>query len=153
MPQKFLFFVGKLPTCIHQTGLVRLSFYSEVFPALPLFICVLLLSRHTFPFPQVFSAAGLNVKTDTRVEHLPESEKKKQKSFSPLQDFLGMAQNQASNTPAIEPPTSDSAHSEVSKTVGPRLTMEQYFTEPNNKEEPDSVSRGGGGGGGVVACV
>jgi len=85
---------------------------------------------------QVFTATGLNINTNTRVEHLPESEKKKQKSVSPLQDFLGAAQNQASNMPSIESPEAGSIE-ECPHVLGPRLTMEQYFTQPNNTTEPD----------------
>ncbi len=90
----------------------------------------------------MFTATGLNIKTNTRVEHLPESEKKKQKSVSPLQDFMGAAQNHASNMPAVEATPTDHTPSteEARQSTGPKLTLEQYFTEPNNKEEPDCES-------------
>ncbi|XP_064392574.1 ankyrin repeat domain-containing protein 13B-like [Halichondria panicea] len=91
----------------------------------------------------VITATGLNIKTNTRVEHLPESEKKKQKSVSPLQDFLGAAQTHASNLLAVEATPTDHTPSteEARQSTGPRLTLEQYFTEPNNKEEPDCIGR------------
>ena len=55
---------------------------------------------------------------------------------------MGAAQNHASNMPAIETIPTDHTHSaEVARqSAGPRLTLEQYFTEPNNKEEPDCES-------------
>ena len=49
-PKNFLFFVGKLPTCIHQTGLVRLSFiprYSQLCHSLFVF-CYSLDTRFHF---------------------------------------------------------------------------------------------------------
>lgn len=87
----------------------------------------------------------MEIVTETRVEHLPETEKHKQRSINPLQDFLGAAQDHASSTPAIEaaaPPPKVPAKSQSSPAVQPRLTMEQYFTKPNNKEEYDGEDVG-----------
>ena len=92
----------------------------------------------------MFSASGLNIKTNTRVEHLPESEKRKQKSINPLQDFLGAAQDHAASMPAAveAPPTEPSStQKEVSESTPalPKLTMEEYFTPPMNKEDHDGI--------------
>lgn len=84
--------------------------------------------------------------TNTRVEHLPETEKKKHKSINPLQNFIGVAHDhaQSNNLPAIEPPPSSrSASGESSMTVEgktsdkPRLSLEEYFSEPKDKSEYD----------------
>ena len=86
--------------------------------------------------------------TNTRVEHLPETEKKKHKSINPLQDFLGAAHDhaQSNNLPAIEaPPTSSQSKStsedggaeEGGASTKPRLSLEEYFTEPKDKSEYD----------------
>lgn len=73
------------------------------------------------------------------MEHLPESEKHKQKSVNPLQDFLGAAQDHAASMPAImeaPPIETNSAQKEASETT-PRLTMEEYFTAPSDQDEYD----------------
>ena len=86
--------------------------------------------------------------TNTRVEHLPETEKKKHKSINPLQDFLGAAHDhaQSNDLPAIEaPPTSSQNKSdgggggtkEGGASNKPRLSLEEYFTEPKDKTEYD----------------
>ncbi len=85
--------------------------------------------------------------THTRVEHLPETDKKKHKSINPLQDFLGAAHDhaQSNNLPAIEaPPTSSQSKSDNSggaeeggASNKPRLSLEEYFTEPKDKTEYD----------------
>ena len=86
--------------------------------------------------------------TNTRVEHLPETEKKKHKSINPLQDFLGAAHDhaQSNNLPAIEaPPTSSQSKSDDDgggaekggASHKPRLSLEEYFTEPKDKTEYD----------------
>ena len=84
--------------------------------------------------------------TNTRVEHLPETEKKKHKSINPLHDFLGAAHDHAQNSnnlPAIEPPPSSAdsatagAVNEGGASSKPRLSMEEYFTEPSDKSEYD----------------
>ena len=77
--------------------------------------------------------------TQTRVEHLPETEKHKQRSINPLQDFLGAAQDQAGTTPAIEAPPKPATPTttEAKSTIRPQLTMEEYFTKPTNKEDYD----------------
>ena len=85
---------------------------------------------------QVFSSAGLDIVTQSRVEHLPETEKHKHKSINPIQDFLGAAQDHASNTPTIETPPKTTPNSD---TIKPVLKMEQYFTKPNNMEEYDGI--------------
>ena len=85
------------------------------------------------------------------MEHLPETEKHKQKSINPLQDFLGAAQDHVNNKPAIEGPDPSAAaasKSGASKTGGekegkkvpPRLTMEEYFTPPVNEKDYDGVN-------------
>ena len=95
---------------------------------------------------QVFTATGLDIVTNTRVEHLPETEKKKHKSINPLQDFLGAAHDhaQSNNLAAIEaPPTSspsksdDSGAEEGGASNKPHLSLEEYFTEPKDKTEYD----------------
>lgn len=85
----------------------------------------------------MFGSSGLEIVTNTRVEHLPEAEKHKQRSINPLQDFLGAAQDHADNVPpAIEaPPKATPSLSVEDKTS--RLTMEEYFTEPVDKKEYD----------------
>lgn len=78
--------------------------------------------------------------TNTRVEHLPETEKKKHKSINPLHDFLGAAHDhaQSNNFPAIEPPNNtDGKEDEGGASIKPRLSMEEYFTEPKDKKEYD----------------
>ena len=81
--------------------------------------------------------------TNTRVEHLPETEKKKHKSINPLQNFLGAAHDhaQSNDLPAIEaPPTSSpsgSADEEGGASNTPHLSIEEYFTEPKDKTEYD----------------
>ena len=87
--------------------------------------------------------------TNTRVEHLPETEKKKHKSINPLQDFLGAAHDhaQSNNLAAIEaPPTSSQSGGDSASDSGadkggasnePHLSLEEYFTEPKDKSEYD----------------
>ena len=83
---------------------------------------------------QVFSTTGLEIVTQTRVEHLPETEKHKQRSINPLQDFLGATEDHVQNVPAIEaPPKTQPTPSDT----GIRLTMLEYFTEPSDKKEYD----------------
>lgn len=87
---------------------------------------------------KVFGSSGLEIVTQTRVEHLPEGEKRKQHSINPLQDFLGAAQDHG--TPAIEaPPQTTPIHVEESKTV--KLALEEYFTEPLDRKEYDVLYR------------
>lgn len=86
------------------------------------------------PSPQVFSTTGLEVVTQTRVEHLPETEKHKQKSINPLQDFLGAAQDHSQSRQAIEAPPKATP---TPAAEGVRLTMQEYFTEPSDKNEYD----------------
>ena len=87
---------------------------------------------------QVFSAVGLDIETRTRLEHLPETEIHKYKSISPLQDFLGVAQDltPSSLTPAVESLPQSTESPVVAKTL-PCLSMEEYFTEPKDKDEYD----------------
>lgn len=85
--------------------------------------------------------------TNTRVEHLPETEKKKHKRINPLQDFLGAAHDhaQSNNLPAIEAPPnsspsgggSDGGAEEGGASNKPHLSLEEYFTEPEDKTEYD----------------
>ena len=93
--------------------------------------------------------------TNTRVEHLPETEKKKHKSINPLHDFLGAAHDHAqsnNNLPAIEPAPPNSANSAATGDGGggagtdeggasnkPHLSLEEYFTEPRDKKEYDGM--------------
>ncbi len=93
---------------------------------------------------QVFGSTGLEIVTQTRVEHLPETEKHKQRSINPLQDFLGAAQDHSSGTPAIEAPPKSTTPTAEAKPIPSHLTMEEYFTAPVNKEDYDGESRGGG---------
>ena len=90
----------------------------------------------------------MDIVTNTRVEHLPETEKKKHKSINPLQDFLGAAHDhaQSNNLPAIEaPPTSSQSKStddgggveEGGASNKPHLSLEEYFSEPKDKTEYD----------------
>ncbi len=77
---------------------------------------------------------GLDIQTRTRVEHLPETEKHKHKSINPLQDFLGATQDHASSAnPAIEAPPTNVV---PAQTI-PLHSMEEYFTEPQDKDEYD----------------
>lgn len=85
--------------------------------------------------PQVFSTTGLEVVTQTRVEHLPETEKHKHKSINPLQDFLGAAQDHVQDTPTIEAPPKPTPIPDGKE--GVQLTMQEYFTEPVDKSEYD----------------
>ena len=100
----------------------------------------------------MFTATGLDIVTNTRVEHLPETERKKHKSINPLHDFLGAAHDhaQSNNLPAIEAPpttttTSDNSASKEAEEGGasnkPRLTLEEYFVEPKDKSEYDGEIR------------
>lgn len=89
------------------------------------------------PTPQVFSTAGLEVVTQTRVEHLPETEKHKHRSINPLQDFMGAAQDHTQNTPAIEAPPKTTPIPDAKDTEEVRLTMQEYFTEPVDKDVYD----------------
>ena len=82
--------------------------------------------------------------TNTRVEHLPETEKKKHKSINPLHNFLGAAHDhaQSNDFPAIEPPpvnpdSDPGAEGEGGASKEPHLSMEEYFTEPKDKNEYD----------------
>ena len=88
--------------------------------------------------------------TNTRVEHLPETERKKHKSVNPLHEFLGAAHDhaQSNNLSAIEaPPTTattssgDNSGSKEEEEGGasnkPRLSMEEYFVESKDKSEYD----------------
>lgn len=79
--------------------------------------------------------------TNTRVEHLPETEKKKHKSINPLHDFLGAAHNhaQSNNFQAIEPSPNNTNEEdeEGGASIKPHLSMEEYFTEPKDKREYD----------------
>jgi hypothetical protein len=70
------------------------------------------------------------------VEHLPETDKHKHKSINPLQDFLGAAQDHAQSMPAIEAPPTVTPLPDVQDT-GVRLTMQEYFTEPQDKSKYD----------------
>ncbi len=98
--------------------------------------------------PQVFSAAGLDIVTSTRVEHLPEAEKSKHKGVSPLQDFLGTSQDHTANSfPALPAPLAGqpgpTSQREEAGTGGgavPRLSMEEYFTPPTNPKDYDGQS-------------
>ena len=69
------------------------------------------------------------------MEHLPETEKHKHRSINPLQDFLGAAQDHTQNTPAIEPPLKATPMPEANDAA--RLTMQEYFTEPQDKDQYD----------------
>ena len=94
---------------------------------------------------QVFASTGLEIVTQTRVEHLPETEKSKQHSINPLQDFLGAAQDQAGATPSIEATpktTTSTSASSMEEPVQPLLTLEEYFTKPFIKEDYDGEQRG-----------
>ena len=80
--------------------------------------------------------------TNTRVEHLPETEKKKHKSINPLHDFLGAAHDhaQSNDFKAIEPSPNNNPNIEEEEggaSIKPRLSMEEYFTEPKDKREYD----------------
>lgn len=90
----------------------------------------------------MFGSTGLEIVTQTRVEHLPETEKHKQRSINPLQDFLGAAQDQSEGRPAIEAPPKPTTPTEKAKPMQPLLTMEEYFTAPTNKDEYDGKLRG-----------
>lgn len=99
---------------------------------------------------QVFGSTGLEIVTQTRVEHLPETEKHKQRSINPLQDFLGAAQDHSAGVPAIEAPPKPTTPTAEAKPVPSHLTMEEYFTEPLNKENYDGeLERAGAKGEGL----
>ena len=88
---------------------------------------------------QVFDSMGLEVVTQTRVEHLPESERNKHHSINPLQDFLGAAQDHS--VPAVEATPKATPTPAKAKKVQPRLTMVEYFTAPKDKKEYDGKGR------------
>lgn len=82
---------------------------------------------------------GLDIETRSRVEHLPEAEMHKFKSINPLQDFLGAAQDHtpSASIPAIQDPAQSTESQVMSKKAVPLLSMEEYFTPPEDKDEYD----------------
>ncbi len=83
--------------------------------------------------------------TRTRVEHLPETEKTKHKSVSPLQDFLGTSQDHpVNNLPALPSPVAESQHpprDEGGRGDPTQLSMEEYFSPPSNPKDYDGWLR------------
>ena len=85
---------------------------------------------------QVFSGSGLDFITRQRVEHLPEAEKHKHKSFNPLQDLLGGAAPANAHalpdpTPEATPPTTTAATA-AKKESSHKLSMQEYFKPPED---------------------
>ncbi|XP_019853015.1 PREDICTED: ankyrin repeat domain-containing protein 13B-like [Amphimedon queenslandica] len=91
---------------------------------------------------KVFSASGLDIVTRTRVDHLPEEEKEKQKnaSASPLQDFLGMTQEEEGIEGSL--PSAGgllSGGGATTEETTPTLSLTEYFTPPGDPKKYDAI--------------
>ena len=75
----------------------------------------------------------MEILTRTRVEHLPEKDKHKQRSLNPFQDIFGTSPDQTDDKPPEAPPKTTMPTPDTN----PQLSVEEYFTEPADREEYD----------------
>ena len=77
--------------------------------------------------------------TNIRVEHLPETEKHKHRSINPLHEFFGADQDHLDTSAADMEAPPHAQPTLVTTDNKPHLTMTEYFTEPDNKEDYDGM--------------